>query len=83
MTDNIADYRNLLAAERGISDEDRDLLMTGTDEETLLAQANLLEPLPELTHGNVARNEGKHVDPPSSDNTTMRDFAEHLFGTLD
>ncbi|TCJ23545.1 hypothetical protein E0W80_10410 [Microbacterium sp. PI-1] len=83
MTEDITTYRDQLATERGISDEDRDLLMTGTDEDTLLRQANLLEPLPTLTGGNIARKEGQHVTGRTDDNQTMREFAKELFDRAD
>lgn len=83
MTDDITAYRDQLAAERGISDEDRNLLMTGTDEDTLLRQANLLEPLPSLTGGNIARKEGQPVAGPTDDNKTMRAFVNDLFDRAD
>lgn len=78
MTEDITAYRDQLATERGITDEDRDLLMTGADEDTLLRQANLLEPLPSLTGGNVARKEGRHVAGPTDENKTMRTFVNEL-----
>lgn len=83
MTDDITAYRDQLATERGITDEDRDLLMTGADEDTLLRQANLLEPLLDRTQGNVARNEGKNVAEPSREYTNMREWASDVFSTLD
>jgi hypothetical protein len=54
--------RRDLAIRLGISDQDRDLLLTGTDQATLVAQAERLAGVPaapSLSHGNIAPNEGK------------------------
>lgn len=76
------EYRDQLAAERGISEQDRDLLMTGADEETLLRQADLLEPLPDRTKGNRAPREGRFVRV-SDDNSSMREFTRELLDGSD
>ncbi|GAA4191983.1 hypothetical protein GCM10022219_11620 [Microbacterium oryzae] len=79
MTDDHFAFRDKLAAERGISDEDRDLLLTGTDETTLLAQADYLEPPRDLTKGNVARREGQYVSPGSSSEQRFATYVNELF----
>lgn len=76
MTDDITAYRDQLAAERGLSDEDRELLLTGADEETLLRQADFLAP-PAPVRQNVAPKEGQHLPNPKPE-ATMRTFAQHL-----
>ncbi|WP_336643497.1 hypothetical protein [Microbacterium sp. MMO-113] len=80
MTDDITAYRDQLAAEKGIDDADRDLLMTGTTEEVLLAQANLLAGFNArpLERRNVAPREGRHVDAPHPEDRDMREFARQL-----
>ena len=76
-TEALIPYRDQLATERGISDEDRDLLLTGNTEEWLLMQADLLSPAPKLTDGNVAPKEGRYVHTPTPDRT-MSDFTQEL-----
>lgn len=83
MTNDHLTFRDELAAARGISDEDRDLLLTGTDEETLLMQADRIEPLPDLTKGNVAPKEGQLVSPSVSKQQQMSEFVNDLFNTSD
>jgi hypothetical protein len=53
--------RSDIAAKHGISAEDRDLFLTGTDESTLTAQAKRLadREADRKKQGNQARNEGK------------------------
>jgi hypothetical protein len=79
VTDDHIPFRDELAASRGISDADRDLLLTGTDEATLLMQADHLEPLPDLTKGNVAPKEGQYVSPGSSEQQKFSAFVKELF----
>ncbi|MBD8012660.1 hypothetical protein H9633_10160 [Microbacterium sp. Re1] len=75
--EDLTPYRDQLAAERGISNEDRDLLMTGDTEEWLLQQADLLAPLPDLTKNNRAPKEGQRVDRADPE-PTMREFVQEL-----
>lgn len=78
--------RSDIAAVYGISAEDRDLFLTGTDEETLTAQAKRLaqREVDRKKRGNVAPKEGGSADntshPASSD---MREFTRELFGRDD
>jgi hypothetical protein len=77
--------RDRIANERGINDLDRDLLLTGTDEATLLRQAEFLGPLPDLTRGNVAPREGqavRNIDP-HPEQKELREFARSLFDQSD
>lgn len=69
-----------IAARFGISDDDRDVLLTGTDEATLLLQAERLGNVARAG-GNVAPREGRHV--PSGGNRAdreMREYVNDLFG---
>lgn len=76
--------RNDIATRHGISAEDRDLFLTGTDEDTLTAQAKRLadRESERKKQGNVARREGGNPDPgkPKGD---MREFTRQLFGNTD
>lgn len=76
--------RSDIAAEFGISAEDRDLFLTGVDEDTLKAQAKRLAEREEdrKKRGNVAPKEGKAADTQGGSNE-LRGIAEHLFGTPD
>lgn len=73
-----------IQAKHGISDEDRDLFLTGADEDALELQASRLAERAEnqKKQGNVARNEGasKNIGSPESEN---RQFAGSLFGQPD
>jgi hypothetical protein len=74
-----------VAAKHGISDEDADLFLTGTDEATLTKQA---ERLAERTsdrkkRGNVAPKEGGSADTKATGTSDMREFARSLFGNAD
>lgn len=73
--------RSDIAAKHGISAEDRDLFLTGTDEETLTAQAKrLAEAVSDRkTKGNTAPREGSNPNPDGSD-SNMRAFTRELFG---
>ena len=74
-----------IAAKHGISDEDADLFLTGTDEATLTKQA---ERLAERTsdrkkRGNVAPKEGGSADTKTPGTSDMREFTRSLFGNVD
>jgi len=73
--------RSDIAAKHGISAEDRDLFLTGTDEETLTAQATRLagREVDRKKQGNVAPKEGGTTSSGSAD-SEMRDFARNFFG---
>ena len=75
-----AALRSDIAAKHGISAEDRDLFLTGADEETLTAQAQRLaqREADRKKQGNVAPKEGGNPNPVKSDD--MRSFANELFG---
>ncbi|WP_136056820.1 hypothetical protein [Microbacterium sp. K24] len=69
-----------IAARFGISDDDRDVLLTGTDEVTLLMQAERLGNSTRAL-GNVARQEGRHVSSGGSRaDREMREYVNDLFG---
>lgn len=76
--------RSDIAARHGISAEDRDLFLTGTDEATLEAQAKRLadREAERKAKGNVARREGTTTTTGKS-NEDLRDFANNLFGVTD
>jgi hypothetical protein len=71
--------RSDIAAKYGLSPEDRDLFLTGTDESTLSAQAQRLAGREEdrKKQGNFAPKEG--TTPAGSSNTDERDFVRNLF----
>lgn len=73
--------RSDIAAAHGVSAEDRDLYLTGTDEETLTRQAKGLaaKETDRKKNGNVAPKEGgtKTIGGPSKD---VREFTNNLFG---
>lgn len=68
-----------IASKHQVSDEDADLFLTGTDEETLTKQAQRLsEKAAERKRtGNKAPLEGGVSDPPADE---VREFARGLFG---
>lgn len=68
-----------IASEYGISAEDRDLFLTGEDEETLTAQAKRLadRESERKKRNNHVPNEGSNPSPPSDD---RRDFVRRLTG---
>ena len=72
--------RSDIAARFGISAEDRDLFLTGTDEETLTTQAARLADrvTDRKKQGNVAPKEGGN--PEGKPNTDERAFVRELFG---
>ncbi|MCS6570321.1 hypothetical protein NYQ35_16060 [Curtobacterium flaccumfaciens pv. flaccumfaciens] len=81
---NARALRSDIAAKHGISAEDRDLFLTGTDEDTLTAQATRLaaRETDRKKNGNVAPREGgtKNTGDPKKD---MREFTRNLFGDSD
>lgn len=76
--------RSDIAAKHGVSAEDRDLFLTGTDEATLTAQAQRLasREADRKKHGNVAPKEGS-TSSTGGDDGGMREFAHQLFGKAD
>lgn len=74
--------RSDIAAAHGISAEDRDLFLTGEDEETLTAQAKRLagRESERKKRSNHVPNEGNN---PKSKADPMRDVARNLFGRDD
>jgi len=72
--------RSDIAARHGISPEDRDLFLTGTDEETLTAQAKRLaeRDSDRKKQGNYVPNEGKSTHQDSTDG--KREAVRSLFG---
>jgi hypothetical protein len=76
--------RSDIAAKHGLSAEDRDLFLTGTDESTLTAQAERLaaRETDRKKQGNVAPKEGatKNTGDATSD---VKQFAAKLFGRTD
>lgn len=71
--------RSDIAAKHGISPEDRDLFLTGTDADSLTAQAKRLSEreADRKKQGNIARNEGKSTPPAADDE---RAAVRSLFG---
>jgi hypothetical protein len=67
-------------AAHGIADEDADLFLTGTDEDTLTAQAKRLtaRESERKKHGNHVPREGNN--PQSGKDDPMREFTRDLFG---
>jgi hypothetical protein len=81
---NARALRSDIAAKHGISAEDRDLFLTGTDEDTLTAQATRLaaKETDRKKNGNVAPREGgtKNTGDSKKD---LREFTRNLFGDSD
>lgn len=79
-----AALRSDVATKHGISAEDRDLFLTGTDEDTLTAQAKRLSERvrDQQQHSNVAPLQGHQ---PSGDggNEELREFTRNLFNQGD
>lgn len=75
--------RSDIAARYSISAKDRDLFLTGTDADTLEAQAKRLVELASERKktGNVVPAEGKN--PQATDDGGMRDFTRQLFRRAD
>lgn len=84
--------RTRIAAEYGVSTKagekgepsDADLFLTGTDEATLISQAQRLagREADRKQHGNVAPKEGTTTTP-GKDDQALREFTRNLFGTAD
>lgn len=76
--------RSDIAAQHGISAEDRDLFLTGTDESTLTAQAERLaaREADRKKQGNVAPKEGSTTSSGNASND-VKQFARQLFGRTD
>lgn len=76
--------RNDIATRHGITAEDRDLFLTGTDEETLTAQAKRLaqRDSDRRKQGNVAQQEGGNPNPGKAKGD-VREFTRQLFGDTD
>lgn len=72
-----------MAAKHGISDEDAELFLTGTDEETLTKQAERLagRATERKKNGNVVPKEGNTSKPAATDD--LREFTRGLFATPD
>ena len=71
--------RSDVAARHGISAEDRDLLLTGTDAETLEAQAKrIAEASERKKKANIVPREGSN--PKASGGDEEREFVRKLFG---
>jgi hypothetical protein len=81
---NARALRSDIAAKHGISAEDRDLFLTGTDEDTLTAQAARLaaKETDRKKNGNVAPREGA-TKKTGDAKTDMREFTRGLFGDSD
>ena len=77
--------RSDVATRFGITAEDRDLFLTGTDEESLTAQAKrLADRITDVKkHGNVAPKEGSSQNSGSSEDQATRAYARNLFGGSD
>lgn len=75
--------RSDIAAKHGLSAEDRDLFLTGTDESTLTAQAQRLagREADRKKQGNFAPKEG--TQPTGGTDTDERDFVRNLFSRAD
>jgi hypothetical protein len=75
--------RSRIQAKFSISDEDAELFLTGTDEDSLTRQAERLaaRESDRKKKGNVAPKEGAAT--PSAGNDDMREFARNLFGAAD
>lgn len=75
--------RSDIAAKHGVSAEDRDLFLTGTDEATLTAQAERLAARDAeiKKQGNVAPKEG--AAPKGTPENEARTFVSDLFGSSD
>lgn len=76
--------RSDIAARHGISAEDRDLFLTGTDADALEAQAKRLaeHAADKKKQGNVARKEGATTTPGDGDDS-LREATRMLFGRTD
>ena len=74
--------RSRIQAKHGISDEDAALFLTGTDEDTLTAQARRLaeREADRKKRGNIAPKEGGSADNNGGGAADMREFTRALFG---
>lgn len=65
----------------GIGSEDAEALLTATDEDTLIRQAEGINRLAsrDLTRGNYVPREGSNPGPPRGGNQDMRTFVRELF----
>lgn len=74
--------RRRVQAAHGISDEDADLFLTGTDEESLTAQAKRLaeRESQRKQQNNVSPREGTN---PAPGQDQMREFVHNVFGSRD
>ena len=73
-----------VAAKHGIADEDAELFLTGSDEETLTRQATRLveRESDRKKQGNVAPKEGAN-NSPSTGGDDLREFTRNLFASAD
>ena len=79
-TSDLLALRATVANRHGISEEDRDILLTATDEATLeLQAARFAEMRPQHHRANVAPREGLTVARGSDRDREMREFASELF----
>lgn len=76
--------RSDIAARHGITAEDRDLFLTGSDEATLEAQAKRLAErvADQKKNGNRAPKEGRTTNSGDADKD-LREFTKNLFGRTD
>ena len=76
-----ARLRSDIAARHGIDATDRDLFLTGADEETLNAQAQRLaeREAERKKRGNVAPKEGGAADTPNAEGSDLRGYTRRLF----
>ena len=72
-----------IAAKHGVSDEDAELFLTGSDEETLTAQAKRLADREADRTRNGARSPNEGRTPPSTGENEMQAFARGLFHRTD
>ena len=74
--------RSDIAAKFQLGEEDRDLFLTGADEETLTAQAQRLaqRESDRKKQGNIAPNEGDTKSVGKPEDAATREFAAELFG---
>jgi hypothetical protein len=81
---NARALRSDIAAKHGISAEDRDLFLTGTDESTLTAQAERLaaREADRKKQGNVAPKEGSTTNTGDA-SSDVREFTRQLFKRTD
>ncbi len=77
----LVNLRVRIAAEFGIGADDRDILLTATDEGMLRTQAERFAGLVSQRHvgGNIAPREGSAVQRPEPRGESMREFTRELF----